>query len=351
MATRKSSPSPLRTTPETLQIDLDRLLTRLSNQLLPPTTSSVNADANSNAAEPTSLGSKSTLENSTYERSRVGANVEYARTLLLRLEHASGAIKTGTRKTAMQTELERKREIIKRLNQRLLELGQLDDSSSDGTDTSDQDGEAADEEEGEAAERKTHPSFAPAKQARNQIDYDPLSLIPGLSDIPPSAKAIRAAQASAAAEPTLRARNKTDPIPSTLSSAANLSQPALANTTALLGSRSTRDEKLNTTQLLESRDHDHNALTSSLVTLAQSLKSSSLSFQSALASEKEVLKRAEQGLERNEAGMEKAGRGMGALRRMTEGQGWWGRIKLYAVIGGLWLLCFLLVFLGPKMRF
>lgn len=346
MATRKSSPSPLRTTPETLQIDLDRLLTRLSTQLLPPTptTGSSSTNTTTNTSETTSLlASQSLLENSAYERSRVGANVEYARTLLLRLDHASSAIKTGTRKTAMQTELGEKREMIKRLNQRLLELNQLDDSSSSDTSNS------SDEEDEESTKRQT---FAPAQKSRNQIDYDPLSLIPGLSDIPPSEKAIRAAQASAAAEPTLRARNvKTDPLPSTLSSSTNLSQPTRASTTALFGDREKRDEKLSTTQLLEERDHDHNTLTSSLVTLAQSLKASSLSFQSALADEKEVLKRAEQGLEKNEMGMEKAGRGMGTLRRMTEGQGWWGRIKLYALIGGLWLLCFLLVFLGPKLRF
>ena len=76
-----------------------------------------------------------------------------------------------------------------------------------------------------------------------------------------------------------------------------------------------------------------------------------MEFQSSLAAEKEVLKSAESGLEKNELGMEKAGRGMGMLRRMTEGQGWWGRIKLYALIAGLWLVAFLLVFLGPKLRF
>jgi len=42
---------------------------------------------------------------------------------------------------------------------------------------------------------------------------------------------------------------------------------------------------------------------------------------------------------------------MGMLRKMSEGQGWWGRIKLYAFIFGLWVVCFLVVFVGPKLRF
>jgi hypothetical protein len=42
---------------------------------------------------------------------------------------------------------------------------------------------------------------------------------------------------------------------------------------------------------------------------------------------------------------------MGTLRRMTEGKGWWDRIKLYGMIAGLWLIAFLIVFVGPKIRF
>ncbi len=42
---------------------------------------------------------------------------------------------------------------------------------------------------------------------------------------------------------------------------------------------------------------------------------------------------------------------MGLLKRMSEGKGWWGRIMLYAWIGGLWVVAILLVFVGPKLRF
>jgi hypothetical protein len=76
-----------------------------------------------------------------------------------------------------------------------------------------------------------------------------------------------------------------------------------------------------------------------------------MQFASSLENEKEVLRRAETGLDKNSMGMEAAGNRMGALRRMTEGKGWWGRIKLYAIIAALWIAAFLLVFVGPKLRF
>jgi hypothetical protein len=76
-----------------------------------------------------------------------------------------------------------------------------------------------------------------------------------------------------------------------------------------------------------------------------------MQFASSLESEKEVMRRAESGLDKNSMGMEAAGNRMTTLRRMTEGKGWWGRIKLYAIIAGLWIAAFLLVFVGPKLRF
>lgn len=243
--------------------------------------------------------------------------------------------------------------MIKRLNQRLVELNQVDDDSSASDDQSDSDDD--DEDEDEASRR----DYGPAQKTSNQIDWTPLSQIPGLKGIPTSEPDISAAQ-------TLRERgsgkSKSKDTPTTasehassttrLQSSDNHSQATATTTSALFGDRDNKPStSATTTQILEQTDHEHNLLTSSLVTLAQNLKSSSLAFQQSLAAEKEVLKFAEQGLEKNELGMESAGRRMGALRRMTEGQGWWGRIKLYALIAALWLACFLLVFLGPKLRF
>lgn len=96
---------------------------------------------------------------------------------------------------------------------------------------------------------------------------------------------------------------------------------------------------------------EQEAIKASLVSLASALKESNINFSQSLEEEKNILDRAASGLDKNALGMESAERRMGTLRKMTEGQGWWGRIKLYAIIGVLWLACFLLVFVGPKLRF
>lgn len=284
-------------------------------------------------------------------------NVEYARTLLLRLDHASTSIKTGTRKSSTQDTLAAKRDLIKRLNQRLIELNQLDepsdadDSTSDSENEHESDSDSEDGEGGDLGPGRPH-EFAPAQRTSNQIDWTPLSQIPGLKGIPTSENDIEASQ-TLRERGAVKGRDKA-PAPASaqsLSATDNRSQASTATTTALFGDRDSQKQNLSTTQVLEETEKEHSLLTSSLVSLAQTLKSSSLSFQQSLVDEKEVFKRAEQGLERNEMGMESAGRRMGTLRRMTEGQGWWGRMKLYAIIAALWLACFLIVFVGPKLRF
>ncbi|KAG9854020.1 hypothetical protein KCU98_g2542, partial [Aureobasidium melanogenum] len=291
---------------ENISVDLDQLLTRLSDTLLSPTADDTH------------------LRTTPYERNRISANVEYARTLLLRLEHNTQDIKTQTHKTTLQNDLALKRDLIKRLNTRLLELNQLaalhDDSSS--SESEDEDGETQRPRE-----------FAPAVATSDTLDKDPSLTSPQ-----------QAAQDLAS---TLR--NRTN---ATNSNAA----PDTATTAALFGNRSATNptasgQPLSTEQVLESATRDQDILTTSLVTLAQSLKQSSMQFASSLENEKEVLRRAETGLDKNSMGMEAAGNRMGALRRMTEGKGWWDRIKLYAIIAALWIAAFLLVFVGPKLRF
>ncbi|KAI4717509.1 hypothetical protein E4T48_06318 [Aureobasidium sp. EXF-10727] len=288
--------------PENLSVDLDQLLTRLSDTLLSPTADDTH------------------LRTTPYERNRISANVEYARTLILRLEHNTQDIKTQSQKTTLQADLATKRDLVKRLNTRLLELNQLAALHDDSSDS--------DSEDEDQAQRPRE--FAPAVQTSDTLDTDPSLTSPQ-----------QAAQDLAA---TLR--NRTNATNSN-------ANPDSATTTALFSksSPSTTKPPLSTTEVLESATRDQDLLTTSLVTLAQSLKQSSMQFASSLESEKEVLRRAESGLDKNSMGMEAAGNRMGALRRMTEGKGWWGRIKLYAIIAALWVAAFLLVFVGPKLRF
>lgn len=104
-------------------------------------------------------------------------------------------------------------------------------------------------------------------------------------------------------------------------------------------------------ELLAHNDTESTNLTASLLALAQSLKASSTAFSTSLEADTEILNRATEGLDKNATGMDAAGKRMGLLKRMSEGKGWWGRMMLYAWIGGLWVVAILLVFAGPKLRF
>jgi hypothetical protein len=89
----------------------------------------------------------------------------------------------------------------------------------------------------------------------------------------------------------------------------------------------------------------------SLLSLTRELKSSANTFHGSLEDEKTLMSRAVAGLDRSADSMEQAGTRMGSLRRMTEGKGWIARMKLYGMIGGLWLVAFVVVFVLPKLRF
>lgn len=106
-----------------------------------------------------------------------------------------------------------------------------------------------------------------------------------------------------------------------------------------------------TAQLLETNSTEQMDLTASMVSLVAQLKSSTLAFSSSLDLDNAALARAQEGLEKNETGLEAAGKRIGLLRRMSEGKGWWGRMMLYAWIGGLWIVAIAIVFVGPKFRF
>ncbi len=92
-------------------------------------------------------------------------------------------------------------------------------------------------------------------------------------------------------------------------------------------------------------------ITSSLVDMAAQLKQQARKFQFSLDQDKSLLDRALEGLDRNVSGLEAASKNMAFLKRMSEGEGLWGRLKLYAIIGAMWVAAILLVFIGPKLRF
>jgi hypothetical protein len=95
----------------------------------------------------------------------------------------------------------------------------------------------------------------------------------------------------------------------------------------------------------------HEDITASLVNMAAQLKQEQRKLQFSLEQDKGILGRAIEGLDVSLSGMEAASKNMKFLQRMSEEEGWLGRLKLYAMIFGMWIVAFLLVFVCPKLRF
>lgn len=171
-----------------------------------------------------------------------------------------------------------------------------------------------------------------------------------LSPSPAPAPATTTATATATATTSPSPPAPTTTTTSTLRNRHQSIHPSSSTTTS--ASTSQQPSKLATTeQTLRTHRLEQEDLKDSLLSNATQLKTLQLSFHEKLEREKTVLDRAVHGIDRTAATMEAAGRRMGMLRRMTEGQGWWGRLMLYIWIFGLWLLALLIVFVGPKLRF
>ena len=231
----------------------------------------------------------------------------------------------------VQADLQGKREVVKKLNTRLQELNQLGDEEDEDDDDEVDSGEEDDDREA---------SYAPARtDAQDGLDTggggggETTDVQGAAQELQSELRSRRPPQASdnhTAASTTAR-----EALFANRSSSQSQPDPSLSQKESLLSHNRTEQE----------------SLTTGLLSLARALKESSVQFSSSLETEKDVLKRAEGGLDKSSQGMEAAGQKMGMLRRMTEGQGWWGRIKLYGIIGGLWIAAFVLVFVGPKIRF
>ncbi|KAH7037902.1 uncharacterized protein B0I36DRAFT_345954 [Microdochium trichocladiopsis] len=345
------------------------------------------------------------LRTSEYEREKAGTNLEYARTLLTRLEQDALHIKIHSRRQELQADLNRKREVFEALTERLRELEDLsidsdaeDDDDTDDTtedllssivmtpsestnsrDESGGSGGRNDEDEDddhdqhgwgdvggyddEAGDENGDRDSRPASHGQSIPDTSP--------DLPGgSTKVSQSVQAPTPSRPDDDNPSTSETTTTTTSQQVRSRQPAgegskdTAHTTQsstraqLFGSRtgkSAATTDLSTTATTEAiLDHqraEQDALTEDLVRMAASLKKSSQAFSTSLEQERDVLDATGRSLERNELGLEGASRRMGAIRKMSEGQGWLGRMKLYAMIFGMAVAAILLVFVMPKLRF
>ncbi|KAI6912318.1 hypothetical protein KC318_g8859 [Hortaea werneckii] len=294
---------------------LNRLLTKLDSTLLQTT-------------DP-KLGS------SQYERARISANLEHARTLLLTLEKQSATIRSQSQRQQVQTDLQQKRDLVKRLNGKLQDLEQSAHGDDSGIDSDSDDGEET---------QDLLKQYAPARQdTYGGIDRgesqppapQPPSTQPTPQSSPPPP------QPQPQPQPELRSRRA--PQASDNRAAANTTarEHLFANRSSSSSQQPTQGDQarsdLASHELRISHNrHEQDTLTTSMLSLAQALKHSAQQMGVSIESEKDIMKRAEGGLDKSAQGMEAAERRMGMLRRMSEGQGWWGRVKLYGFIFALW---------------
>jgi len=317
--------------PSSQTVTLNRLLQRLDHTLLSPD------------ADPR-------LRHSQYERNRVGVNVENARTLLLSLEKQSASVRSQlSQKQQIQADLQRKRELVRQLGARLEELNRLGGEEDEvDSESDDDDDDDAREQSHTSTTTQQQPSYAPARlDADNGLEAGVETremLRDAASDHAQQQQYAQQGISGSSNQPEMRSRKP-------VSAADNRSAASTTAREELFAGRKQHPDLETTEALMSHNRSEQDALTNGLLGLARALKESTVNFGASLEQEKDVMKRAESSLEKSSLGMEAAGAKMGTLRRMSEGQGWWGRVKLYGCIFALWVFLFLVVFLGPKLRF
>ncbi|KAF9884143.1 hypothetical protein FE257_002264 [Aspergillus nanangensis] len=336
-------------------LNLSRLFARLEHNLLSPA-----ADLKP-------------LRQSEYQRMRVGANIEYARTHLQSLERSLPQIKPLDHRHELQTDLSHKRQTLKRLQNVIDEMqseAEMRSSSPPQTggdaytdddewsvDVPEEDLLGTPDEGSISNDEGARPDKAAAEDDEERRQRQRGSLSESHTTTTPTATITETSSptptqiqtADVASSTTLRNRSNAPPQPTVTASGSALHHH---NQQTPPSPPSPSTSKLQSTeQELSNHRLEQEELTNSLLSLASQLKTSSKAFHSSLESEKSVLQRAVDGLDKTTSNMDAASRHMGTLRRMTEGKGWLGRMMLYAWIFGLWLVAVLLVFLGPKLRF
>ena len=339
--------------------DLNRLLQRLQQTIL-------HADAEREAR----------LRANEFEREKARHNIRYAQSLLTKLEQEALAVKINARRQELQSDLNRKRETLEQVADRISDLAEIADSIHDDDpdggcgDTSEEDilagviiatpSESLDNSSSRSPDDDEDDVAAAAEVAGpdpiSDVDMPEFTTAPAPRrpslPLPLSEKRPEEADTTATSQ-TLRPRR---PEASTEKAGISTGSSAAA-TSALFGDRSnkglTTAAMATATEeaILDHQRAEQDLLSESILRLATDLKSSSHAFSASLEEDKEVVDRAGQGMSKTGEGMEAVTRRMGMLQRMTEGEGWWGRMRLYAQVYGLMVVLVLVVFVLPKLRF
>ncbi|KIX05504.1 uncharacterized protein Z518_06376 [Rhinocladiella mackenziei CBS 650.93] len=272
-----------------------------------------------------------------YHRNKWLHNIEGARTLLLQLERKAQGIRVQRTKYEVIKDLAEKRATIKRLRNRIEEIGR--EVEMMGT----EDWEPPFDDEGDSVF-----GVLPQQSTSQEVGERPIEA--GYDD--DTLKEGRPVTHSEEEAEAKAGKGNNDAREELFSSSGarrrrgqgeNPNGPD-AQTTGFSNRQSTERSLLDSSRVQED-------ITSSLVSMAAQLKQQGRSIQFALEQDKGILGRAIRGLDLNLSGMEAASKNVAFLRRMSEEEGWFGRAKLYAMIFAMWIVAFLLVFVCPKLRF
>ncbi|KAI1613190.1 hypothetical protein EDD36DRAFT_465322 [Exophiala viscosa] len=248
-----------------------------------------------------------------YHRTKWMHNVEGARTLLLQLERKAQTIRVQRTKYEAIKDLAEKRAIIKKLRHRIEEIGREVETGAQQMPIA--------EEEGDSLYDILQQQSRQTEEKNELLEGKPVSQV---EEEPASKDDLFSSS-------TTRRRRGRGEEPN-------------AQTSGFSNMQSTER-----TLLDSSREQED--ITVKLVDMAVRLKQQSKNMQFSLEQDKTFLGRATQAMEVSVSSMEAASKNMQFLKRMSEEEGLFGRLKLYAIIFGMWVAAFLLVFVCPKLRF
>lgn len=294
-------------------------------------------------------------------------NIDYARLLLTRLQQDALGIKVLARRQEVQADLNRKRDLLEQVTDRMRDLEELsahavedeDDISSEEDDILSgilaTPSQSLDSRSTDILEQYTEKDDQKHTMLQAPLPTEPRQN--GINGrVVETLEEVISEKPDTLASQTLRPRGQ-QPAPSDPEKAKqdlDTAQTTGATTqrSLLLGDRSADVSDVATKEAILDRERrEQEELTEAMSKITKELKLSSLRFSEALEEDKEMTEQAAKGLSKNELGLEAAARRMGALTRMTEGKGWWGRVMLYAWIYGLMVVLVLVVFVLPKLRF
>lgn len=292
-------------------------------------------------------------------------NVDYARTLLTRMEQDAFGIKVLTRRQETQANLTRKRELLDNLSYRLTEIeelsAQIADDEATGSECDDILSEIVMTPSDSIDSRSTDiPTQGTGDDEGEDGQADRTQETRSTGQGGASGRMVETLDEFLTEKPdvitshNLRPRGK-QPVPTDPEKQAHhidTAQTTGATRSLLFGDHAKDVSEVATSEaILDHQRKEQEMVTEDLLRMASQLKLSSQKFGEALQEDTEVLNRAGEGLNKNELSLEAAARRMGAITKMTEGKGWYGRIMLYAWIYGLMVALVLLVFVLPKLRF